>query len=308
MSDSIDVSILIISFNTRDYILPCLRSIYEETTETSFEVIVLDNDSEDDSCEAIRSEFPQVKLIENKENIGFACGNNVAAESASGRRILLLNPDTLILEHAIDRLVAFADKHPGNKAWGGRHLFGDRSVNRYNCWADYSLWAVFCSSFALPTLFPRSGIFNPRGYPHYDRMSVREVDAITGCFLLIDRDLWEDLGGFAEEFFLFAEEIDLCRRARDKGAQPIVTPESVIVHYGGGSAPLMSEGKKVQLLRAERQYYRKHLGLVRGPLACMLSTTGIAMRAFLVGSLRMIGLRKGENMYANILRRKREWG
>jgi hypothetical protein len=307
MSDSIDVSILIISYNTRDFILPCLKSVFEETKEVSFEVIVLDNDSSDDTCESIKAEFPEVRLIENKDNVGFARGNNIASEQAVGRRILLLNPDTLVLENAIDKLVRFSDEHPDNRVWGGKHLFGDRTLNKYNCWGDYSIWSVFCSTFALPTLFSGSRLFNPRGYPKYDRQSIRVVDSITGCYLMIDRELWVELDGFAEEFFLFAEEIDLCRRARDKGAQPLVTPDSVIVHYGGGSAPLFSENKKVQLLRAERQYYRKHLGAVGGPFACFLSDLGVVLRAALIGCLRMIGKREGPNMYGNLMRRRTEW-
>ena len=250
---------------------------------------------------------PDVHLIKNKENVGFARGNNIAAEEAHGRRILLLNPDTLLIDNAIDRLVIFADGHPGNRIWGGKHLFGDRTLNSFNCWGDYSVWTVFCASFALSTIFPRSALFNQRGYPRYDRERESVVDSITGCYLLIDKDLWSELGGFAEEFFLFAEEIDLCRRARDKGAQPLITPDSVIVHFGGGSALFMSEDRKVQLLRAERQYYRKHFGAVSSHVACILSDLGIMMRSMAVGILLLLGQRKGSNRYVGLRRRRAEW-
>lgn len=307
MSEQVDVSIVIISYNSCDYIIPCLRSIYEEAGDVSFEVIVLDNLSDDNSVEAIEAEFPQVRLMKHQENVGFARGNNIAAEHARGRRILLLNPDTLILDHAIDRLIAFANEHPENKIWGGKHLFGDRSLNKTNCWGDYSLWTVFLATFALPTLFPNSRFFNPRGYPKYDRESVYEVDAITGCYLLIDTPLWNQLGGFAEEFFMFAEEVDLCRRGRDAGARPIITPDSVIVHYGGGSVPIVSEERSLQLIKAERQYFRRHFSKVAAPIATALLDLRIVMRSVMVGLLRLVGKKKGPNLYANIWRRRAEW-
>ena len=307
MSEQVDVSIVIISYNTRDFIVPCLRSLYQETTEVSFEVIVLDNQSDDGSCDAIESEFPQVRLIRHDANAGFARGNNIAAEQARGRRILLLNPDTLILDHAIDRLVAFADENPSNRIWGGKHLFGDRSLNTHNCWGDYSLWTVFLVAFALPTVFPNSALFNPRGYPKYDRSTVYQVDAITGCYLLIDTDLWNQLEGFAEEFFMFAEEVDLCRRARDLGAQPLITPESVIVHYGGGSTPIRSEDRSVQLLKAERQYFKKHFGAVQAPIATALQDLRILLRSGLTGFMRLFRKRSESNFYAKLWRRRAEW-
>lgn len=303
----VDVSILIVSFNTRDMTLECLGSIFEQTKSHSVEVIVIDNDSQDGSCEAITEHYPDVQLIRSEENLGFARANNVAAERARGRRTLLLNPDTVILDGAIDTLLDFADAHPDNRLWGGRHVFRDGSKNPYNCWADYTVWTVFCGSAGLTRTFATSAIFNQRSYPKYDRMSVKEVDIITGCFLLIDTDLWNQLGGFDEDFFLFAEEADFCVRARKLGARPLITPESVIIHDGGGSATIQSEDRRVHLIRAERQYHRKHLGPIGSRVACFLVELRVIRLVLLSTVVHLIKRTERPKASFNLLRRRKEW-
>ena len=306
--NTVDVSILIISYNTREMTLECIESILEQTTSHSFQIIVLDNDSTDGSPEAIAERFPDVDLIASKRTHGFARGNNVASRESRGRRTLLLNPDTVILDRAIDKLLDFADTHPENRLWGGRHCFGDRSMNSHNCFKDYSVWSVFCGMLGVTKLFSGSPLLNPRPYPGYDRMSIKEVEVITGCYLLIDTDLWEELGGFDEDFFMFAEEVDLCRRARDKGATPIIFPESLIIHYGGGSAPMKSIDRRIQLFRAERQYYRKHMGTFRAFLACLFSDIRIFRLAILGSIKQLITRKKNQQASLELVRRRREWG
>ena len=304
---AIDVSILIVSYNTRDMTVECIESIFDQTTEHTFEVIVIDNDSSDGSAEAIRKQCPQVTVIESGENLGFARANNEASKVACGSRILLLNPDTVILDKAIDKLLDFAGENPDNRMWGGRHVFRDGSKNTYNCWSDYTLWSVFCSCTALSKFFSHSNLFNPRPYPKYDRMSVKEVDIITGCYLLIDADLWIELEGFDPDYFLFAEEADLCVRARMKGARPLLTPDSRIIHDGGGSAPIKSEDRRIQLLKAERQYHRKHFGPMGARAACLLIDMRVTLLA-LVGTLQyLLTGRRNPRASMALLRRRREW-
>jgi N-acetylglucosaminyl-diphospho-decaprenol L-rhamnosyltransferase len=304
---TVDVSILIVSYNTRDLIVECIESIHAQTSRHSYEIIVIDNDSDDDSVEVIRERFPDVKLIASGENVGFACANNVASEHASGRRLLLLNPDTLILENAIDTLLDFAGQNPGNRMWGGRHVFRDGSMNTYNCWTDYTFWTVFCSCTGLARFFPNSALLNPRPYPKYDRMSVKEVDVITGCYLLIDTDLWNDLGGFDRDFFLFAEEVDLCVRARRVGARPLITPDSKIVHDGGGSAPIRSEDRRIQLLKAERQFHRKHFGPVSARAACLLIDFRVTLLALMGTAQHLLTGKRNPRASMALLRRRKEW-
>jgi len=252
------LSIIIVSYNTCEMTLACLNSLYEETKEFSFEVFLFDNDSSDGSAEAIAAQFPQVRLIAHKENLGFAGGNNFVAKEANGEYILLLNPDTLVLDGAIQKLYAFAQANPKAGIWGGRTLFGDKSLNPASCWQKITLWNVFCRSFGLAWLFPNSSIFNREAYGGWDRSTVKQVDIVSGCFFMLKRDLWEKLGGFAPEFFMYGEEADLCLRASKLyGAKPMVTPEATIVHYGGASEKVRAD-KMVRLLKAKRLLIRRH--------------------------------------------------
>lgn len=250
------VSILVVSYNTREMTLACLRSVVAETQAT-YELIVIDNASSDGSAAAIAAEFPDIKLLAETENHGFAKANNIAAKSATGTHILLLNPDTVVLDGAIDKLLAFAEETPEAKIWGGRTLFGDKTLNPTNCYQRMTLWNVFCRATGIGPLFGNHR-FVSEAYGSFGRDQVMAVDIVTGCYLLIPRTLWETLGGFNLTYFMYGEEADLCLRAtRDHGAAPMVTPGSEIIHYGGASEPVRSD-KMVRLFRAKLTLVRHH--------------------------------------------------
>ena len=175
---------------------------------------------------------------------------------ARGRRILLLNPDTVILDHAIDRLYAFAEAHPDCGIWGGRTVFSDGRLNPTSCWRGFTLWSIFCFTTGL-TRMRRSGLFNPEGYGGWQRDSARAVDIVTGCFFLIDRALWERCQGFDPAFFMYGEEADLCIRARHFGARPMMTPDATIIHYGGASEPDRAE-QRIKVLASRISLMRRH--------------------------------------------------
>lgn len=159
------LSIIIVSYNTKKYTLECLRSIYEQTQDVSYEVIVIDNASSDGSAEAIEAKFPNVHLIKSKKNVGFAGANNLAAEEAKGDYLLLLNPDTVILDGAIQKLYNFALVNPDNLIYGGRTLFEDRSLNPTSCWKKKTLWSFFATQRDWPLFFGKAAylIQNPTG-------------------------------------------------------------------------------------------------------------------------------------------------
>ncbi|MDX9835207.1 MAG: glycosyltransferase family 2 protein [Desulfobulbus sp.] len=253
----VDVSIIIISYNTREMTLACLHSVYEQTKEISFELIVVDNDSKDNSAQAITKGFPDLNLISSKENIGFARANNLAAEIAKGDFLLLLNPDTVVLNGAIQKLLAFARKHPGNRVYGGRTLFGNFTLNPTSCWKKPTLWSLFCYATGMVSIFRRNALFDPESYGPWQRDSVREVDIVTGCFLLIEKKLWGQLDGFDPQFFMYGEDADLCLRAAQEGARPIITPNATIVHYGGASEKVRAD-KMIRLFRAKEQLIKRH--------------------------------------------------
>lgn len=262
------VSIIVVSYNTRAMTLDCLRSIAAET-RAPHEVILLDNVSPDGSAAAVAEAFPEVRLIASAENHGFAKGNNIAAEQARGEYLLLLNPDTLVLDGAIDKLVAFARRQPSAGIWGGRTLKGDLTLDPSCAFGDQTLWSIFCRTTGLSLLFRRSAFFNPEYYGGWQRDSERDVGTIMGCFLLIRRDLWQRLGGFDLSFVMYGEETDLCRRARDLGlARPRLTPEAEIVHFGGGSAPRAA--RDILKLKARVTLARRHLPAWQRPLGLWL--------------------------------------
>ena len=236
--------------------IACIRSVLAQAATARCELIVVDNASTDGSAAAIRAEFPDVPLLALAENIGFARANNLAARRARGRRLLLLNPDTVILDHAIDRLEAFAEARPDCGIWGGRTVFADGRLNPASCWRRATLWSIFCLAFGLTRMRP-ARLFNREGYGGWQRDTVRAVDIVTGCFFLIDRALWERCGGFDPQFFMYGEEADLCLRARRFGARPTITPAATIIHHGHASEPDRAE-QRVKLLAGRISLMRRH--------------------------------------------------
>jgi GT2 family glycosyltransferase len=256
-SATLDVSVLIVSFNTREMTRACLESVYRETRRVSSEVIVVDNASADGSAAMIAACFPDVRLITPDENLGFGRATNRAAAEAVGSYLLLLNPDTVVLDGAIDTLVTYAKAHPEGGIYGGRSVFADGTVNPQCCWGRPTLWSEVTAAVGLSTLFPHSRLFNPRYLGSWQRDSERQVDVVSGSFLLVSAVLWRRLGGFDTRFFMYGEDIDLCLRARALGHPCWFTPDAEIIHHGAASEPVAVD-KMVRLLRAKAQFYDKH--------------------------------------------------
>jgi GT2 family glycosyltransferase len=250
------LSIIVISYNTRQMTLDCLASVQAQTT-LPHEVIVVDNASTDGSAEAIAAAFPDVHLIAETTNHGFAPAHDIALPHAKAPWLLLLNPDTVVLDHAIDRLFAFAQAHPEAGIWGGRTLYADRSLNPYSVWGRMTPWSTFCRVSGLSGLMRRSELFNPETYGLWPRDSVREVDIVVGCLFLMRRTDWDALGGFDPAFVMYGEEADLCLRARAAGHRPTMTPDAQIVHYGGASETVQAD-KMVRLMRAKTELVKRH--------------------------------------------------
>jgi GT2 family glycosyltransferase len=251
-----DLAIIIISYNTRQMTLAAIASARAET-RTPHEIIVIDNASDDRSAEAIAQAHPDVRVIRESVNHGFGPAHQIALDHSRAPWVLLLNPDTIVLDRAIDRLMDFAQERPNARIWGGRTLYADGTLNPTSCFARMTLWSVLCRVTGLNAVFRRSALFNSEYYGDWPRDNVREVDIVTGCFLLIRRDFWDRLGGFDPVFTMYGEEVDMCLRARMLGARPIVTPNATIIHYGGASQPVRTD-KLVRLLRAKMELIKRH--------------------------------------------------
>lgn len=285
------VSILIVSYNTVDLTVACIQSVLDQAQDVSFEIIVVDNASHDGSAEAIAARFPDIKLICSADNLGFGRGNNLAAQHATGEYILLLNPDTLVLDHAVDRIVRFAQSHPAALVWGGRTVFPDGSLNPTSVWRFMSLWSLFTQAIGLNKIFPNSDILNRESYPKWHRDNACEVELVTGCFFLLTHDLWRELEGFDPGFFMYSEETDLCFRARKIGARPMFTPDATIVHYDGASKQVPS-AKRILLLTGKAHYIRKNWTPAASMLGLLLLKLNVALRV--IGSQGIAAMKREE--------------
>ena len=253
-----EVSVILVSYNTSSYIRRALESLFRETQLTSIEVIVVDNASSDDSVAMIRQFFPQVTLIESGANLGFAGGVQLGVKQAIGQYLLLLNPDTVIINAAVDRLLHFAKLHPANGIWSGVTLNNDMSLNTQHAWSKPTLHDLLYSALGLSKLFSKTCVFNNANYGCWKRDTVKEVDIVSGCFFLTTRELWDKLGGLDASFFMYAEEADYCLRAKALGYQPIVTPDARIIHHGGVSHSHFS-GKQIKLLKGKVELVNRHV-------------------------------------------------
>jgi GT2 family glycosyltransferase len=252
-----EVGVIVVSYNTREITLEALRALERETDPDLYRLVVVDNASSDGSADAIAAEFPDVHLIQLDKNIGFAGANNLAARMLPTRYLLLLNPDTIILDDAVGTLLQFANQHPEAGIWGGRTFYPDRTLNPSSCWNQMTLWSVFCQMMGLKSLFPRSQLINPEAIGDWQRDSVREVDIISGCFLMIEKSLWTTLDGFDTGYFMYGEDADLCLRAKQSGAKPIICPSAELIHYGGESERVRA-AKMIRLLTAKTTLMRRH--------------------------------------------------
>lgn len=297
------LSILVISYNTREMTLACLRSVEAETC-MPHEVIVIDNASTDGSAAAIMAEFPDITLLTEAKNHGFARANNLAATRANGDYLLLLNPDTVVRDGAIDRLLTFAEARPEARIWGGRTVFADGSLNPASCWRRMTLWNIFCRTTGLTGLFPHSNLFNSEAMGGWDRSTEAQVDIVSGCFLMIRRADWQAIGGFDPVFHMYGEEADLCLRAtRQLGAAPRVTPEATIVHHGGASERVRVD-KVVRVLCAKAELIDRHLPPWQRGVARLL------FRAWPLSRRLAAGLKRGGETAAvwnEVWARRAEW-
>lgn len=309
MATTPQVSICIISYNTREMTLACLASVAAET-RVPHEVIVVDNASTDGSAEAIAAQFPDVTLIKETTNHGFARAHEYAVPHATGHYVLLLNPDTLVLDGAIDKLLAFAAKRPKARIWGGRTLFADHSLNPSSAWHRQTLWTAICTTTGLARMFPHSALFNPEAYGGWDRGSEQAVDIVSGCFLLIERAFWQELDGFDRTFFMYGEEADLCLRAHSKGAAPRTTPDATIIHYGGASETVKAD-KLVRLLRAKIELINRHFPAATRALGVRVLRLWPWTRKVALGVLSKVTGREKysvkRDIWAEVWTRRAEW-
>jgi GT2 family glycosyltransferase len=277
METILDVSVVIVNWNTRDILRDCLVSVFGQTQGIACEVIVVDNASHDGSVEMVRKEFPRVILIANEENRGFAAGNNQGMTTAQGRYVLLLNSDTIVLDGAIEKAVAFADAHPETAVTGCRVLNSDRTPQA-SCFMFPSTLNMLLSALYLYKLFPKNRFFGRERMTWWDKSSSRAVDVVSGCFMMVRREAIQQVGVMDETFFMYAEETDWCYRFKKAGWKVMFVPEACIIHLGKASSRQVAPTMRLQLSGSILYFLKKHAGTPEYILGCVLTALFFLVR------------------------------
>jgi len=252
-----DLSIIIVTWNSRTDIERCLRSLAASGTRTSTEIFVVDNASTDQTAAFVQSAFPGVALLASETNAGFAGGNNRALNLARGRYLLLLNPDTVVHTGALDVLVTFMDAHPEVWACGPPLFNADGSPQRTGVRFP-GIWNLLVESVFLDRVFPRTRLFGGHRQIYRDPAIPRSVDYLQGSCLLVRRSAMERVGRLDEGFFMYFEETDWCRRMKDAGGEVWYVPGPGILHYGGGTTGHYDEPRLLFYHRSLLRFFRKH--------------------------------------------------
>jgi N-acetylglucosaminyl-diphospho-decaprenol L-rhamnosyltransferase len=251
------ISIIIVSYNTREMTLDCLRVLYENLGSTEAQVIVVDNASSDGSAAAIQSAFPMVELIENSSNSGFGAANNLAMRQARGRFFLLLNSDAFLRPGALEALRAALESHPKAAAVGPRLLNRDGTLQR-SCWRFPSPAQAWIENLGLAALL--RGRTRWSDYRRWGHDSERVVDFVIGACLLVRREVYEEIGGFDPAFWMYAEETDWQKRMRAAGYEIWFSPLAEVEHWGGASGADNRARINEAFFNSLDTYSRKHHG------------------------------------------------
>lgn len=253
------LSIILVSWNTRQLLADCLDSVYVYPPNDSFEVLVVDNASGDGSAAMVRERFPQARLIESEKNVGFAQGNNLAVPLCSGEYVLLLNPDTVVKPQALDALVQFMDAHSEAGAAGSRLLNPDETLQP-SCHPAPTLARELWRLFHLDRIRP----FGAYHMHRWDMNQPREVDVIQGASFIVRKAILDKIGFLDGRYFMYSEEVDLCYRLQKAGWKLYYVPASRVIHYGGQSTKLVAADMFLQLYLGKLMYFRKHYGRLAG--------------------------------------------
>lgn len=275
------LSIVIVNYNTGQLLGSCLESVYAGANGTPFDIWVVDNNSRDDSVEVVRSRFPKVRLVQNAANLGFSRANNEVISQSKSEYILLLNPDTVIVDDAIERMVKFMNANPHIGISGCRVLNTDRTLQLACRRSIPTPKVAFCRLIGLSRLFPNNKTLAKYNLTYQDPNETHEVDAVSGAFLMIRRKAVEDIGLLDERFFMYGEELDWCLRAKRAGWAVMYHPDAEIIHYKGESTKYNSRKAAFEFYRAMYLFHKKHFAKKYSPVTNFVIYAGIVLKAML---------------------------
>jgi GT2 family glycosyltransferase len=283
------LSVILVNWKTRDITRDALVSIYKETKDIDFEVILVDNDSQDGSVEMIKSEFPQVVLIENSDNKGFGKANNQGLKIAKGDYLMFLNTDVVVLDGALNTLVSYLDQNPDVMMVGPRLLNRDMTF-QHACRRNLPNPASsFFHLFGLTKVFKKSKVIND--YKRYatDPEVTAPTEALSGAAMMFRRQVYAEIGGFDEIFFMYGEDLDFSKRVFDKRWKTVYVSNAKIIHFGGQSSGKRRVKSLVNFYESMWLYYKKHFYSHYNPFFNFVIWLGIKLRmriALLVNYLK----------------------
>lgn len=274
------ISVIIVNYNVQYFLELCLHSVLRACEGFDAEIIVVDNNSSDDSCALVRRIFPSVLLIENKENTGFSRANNQGLAQATGEYVLFLNPDTVMPEDFFRKTIAYMEAHPKAGALGPRLIDGKGSFAPDGKKSFPTLSVAIFKSSGLAKLFPRSPYFNKYYAVHVGEFEQAAVEVLSGCCMLVRRSLFPAIGpAFDEDYFMYCEDVDLSYRIQQSGHENVYFPEATLIHYKGESTRKATLSYIRVFNEALSTFVRKHYSKTNAAIFLMLINVGIAMRA-----------------------------
>ncbi|MGA2298516.1 MAG: glycosyltransferase family 2 protein, partial [FCB group bacterium] len=274
-----EVSIVIVNYNVKDLLLQCLRSLQQVSGELRTEVIVVDNHSLDGSVAFLKPLFPAVNFIELKDNLGFSKANNIGIRQATGKYVLILNPDTILEEDTLSVMYNYMESHPEVGLSGCKVLNPDGTF-QLACRRGFPTpWASFCKLFGLQKLFPKSKLFARYNQTFRSVDETYYIEAVMGAFMFIRKEILDKISGFDEDFFLYGEDIDICWRIIREGWKNAYVHTTSIIHYKGESTRRSSENDVKHLYKSMEIFAGKHYS--SSSLFLLFLRTGILFRSFI---------------------------
>ncbi|MGO8697124.1 MAG: glycosyltransferase family 2 protein [Limisphaerales bacterium] len=289
---TIDISVVILSWNDKDHLVELLDSL--QSTKRSMEIIVVDNASTDGSPELVEAKYPHVILIKNKENLGFPKGNNMGTRASRGKYVYLLNSDIKVLEGCMDALADFMDQNP-KVGFCGPRIFNKDLTHQSSCRRNPTLWNNICSASGLASVFRGSKFFSGEHMFYFKGDRQIDVDVLVGCFWVVRRAAIDEFGLLDEGFFIYAEDVDWCKRCWKAGWRVVFFPGAQAIHYGGASTTKKDPVRfALTQQRSLLRYWKKHHGsLGRFSMACIIfSHLSLRWAAAFVKSLLSSGKRE----------------
>ena len=251
------LSVIILNYNVRYFLEQCVLSVQEALSIIDGEIIVVDNNSSDASCQMMKTRFPNVKLIENKTNSGFPKGNNIGVAEAKGEYICILNPDTVVAEDTFEKILAFAEKQPDLGIVGCKLIDGTGNFLPESKRGIPTPWVAFTKITGLYHFFPKNKLFNQYYAQDLNENETGKVAILVGAFMVMKRDLYSDLKGFDENCFMYSDDIDLSYRALLQGKSNYYFHETSVIHYKGEST-VKDKMYMKRFQEAMNFFYKKH--------------------------------------------------